>query len=92
MDTSDLPIADLRHLIERHFGADATHARMAISLVSFAYPKGLPREADLVFDARFFAKPALRSHIAHQSGLDPRSGPTSRPIRISRNFFHGSRN
>ena len=72
VDTSDLPIANLRHLIERHFGADATRAQMAISLVSFAYPKGLPREADLVFDARFLRNPSLRSHIAQQDGVGSR--------------------
>jgi RNase adapter protein RapZ len=74
VDTSDLPIANLRHLIERHFGADATHAQMAISLVSFAYPKGLPREADLVFDARFLRNPYYDPILRNRSGLDPDVG------------------
>ena len=74
VDTSDLPIANLRHLIERHFGADATHAQMAISLVSFAYPKGLPREADLVFDARFLRNPYYDPILRNKSGLDPDVG------------------
>ena len=74
VDTSDLPIANLRHLIERHFGADATHAQMAISLVSFAYPKGLPREADLVFDARFLRNPYYDPILRNKTGLDPDVG------------------
>jgi RNase adapter protein RapZ len=74
VDTSDLPIANLRHLIERHFGVEATHAQMAISLVSFAYPKGLPREADLVFDARFLRNPYYDPILRNKTGLDPDVG------------------
>jgi RNase adapter protein RapZ len=74
VDTSDLPIANLRRLIERHFGADAEAAQMAISLVSFAYPKGLPREADLVFDARFLRNPHYDPILRARTGLDPDVG------------------
>jgi UPF0042 nucleotide-binding protein len=73
VDTSDLPIANLRRIIERHFGprADADHAQMAVSLVSFAYPQGLPREADLVFDARFLRNPHYDPILRPRTGLDP---------------------
>ena len=65
VDTSDLPIGDLRRLIEQHFGTEHRwRQRLVVSLVSFAFPKGLPREADLVFDARFLRNPALRPDIA----------------------------
>ncbi len=74
VDTSDLPIANLRRLIERHFGADAGQAQMAVSLVSFAYPKGLPREADLVFDARFLRNPHYDPILREKTGLDPDVG------------------
>src|SRR6202012_4728911 len=39
VDPSGLPIANLRRLIERHFGSGADQARLAVSLISFAYPK-----------------------------------------------------
>ena len=55
VDTTALPLAALRRLIERSFGAGAPG--LAVSLLSFAYPAGLPREADLVFDARFLRNP-----------------------------------
>lgn len=74
VDTSGLPIASLRHLIERHFGADAGQAEMAVSLVSFAYPRGLPREADLVFDARFLRNPHYDPILRSKTGLDPDVG------------------
>lgn len=45
LDTSDLTLAGLRRLVEEHFGppGDVNDARMAVSLISFAYAKGLPR-------------------------------------------------
>jgi UPF0042 nucleotide-binding protein len=74
VDTSGLPIANLRRLIERHFGAGAEQAQLVVSLVSFAYPKGLPREADLVFDARFLRNPHYDPMLRSRTGLDPDVG------------------
>jgi UPF0042 nucleotide-binding protein len=74
IDTSGLPIANLRRLIERHFGADADQVQMAVSLMSFAYPKGLPREADLVFDARFLRNPHYDPILRAKTGLDAEVG------------------
>jgi UPF0042 nucleotide-binding protein len=74
VDTSGLPIARLRRLIERHFGADADQAQMVVSLISFAYPKGLPREADLVFDARFLRNPYYDPILRPKTGIDPDVG------------------
>ncbi len=70
VDTSGLPITNLRRLIERHFGAESGQARLAVSLVSFAYPRGLPREADLVFDARFLRNPHYDPILRPKTGLD----------------------
>jgi UPF0042 nucleotide-binding protein len=68
IDTSDLPLADLRRMIEGRFAPDAA-AGLAVSVLSFAYPKGLPREADLVFDVRFLRNPhydpVLRLSLIH---------------------------
>jgi len=74
VDTSGLPIANLRRLVERHFGAAAEQAQLVVSLISFAYPKGLPREADLVFDARFLRNPHYDPILRPRSGLDPAVG------------------
>ena len=55
----------LRRLIEQRFGGvSASGTGLTVSLMSFAYPRGLPREADLVFDARFLHNPHLRSPSA----------------------------
>lgn len=73
IDTSNLPLAGLRQLIEQHFGAGAGNeqSRMVVSLVSFAYPRGLPPEADLVFDARFLRNPHYVPILSPKTGLDP---------------------
>jgi len=76
IDTSSLPLPDLRQLIERHFGseADSGASRLVVSLVSFAYPKGLPPDADLVFDARFLRNPHYDPILRPRTGLDPDVG------------------
>jgi UPF0042 nucleotide-binding protein len=73
IDTSDLPPALLRQMIEDHYGPDASDdARpgLSVSLVSFAFPAGLPREADMVFDARFLRNPHYVAELRPGTGLD----------------------
>ena len=72
IDTSDLPLAALRPLIEGHFGAtSARHApALVVTLISFGYPQGLPKEADLVFDARFLRNPHYDPALRPHTGLD----------------------
>tara|TARA_B100001123_G_scaffold433697_1_gene558924 strand:- start:686 stop:1168 length:483 start_codon:yes stop_codon:yes gene_type:complete len=68
-DTTHLSIADLRQLVEGHFLADNT-APITISVVSFAFRLGLPREADLVFDVRFLKNPHYVEALRESSGLN----------------------
>ena len=72
-DTSGLPAAELRRLIESRFGG-GTGGGMAVSLVSFAYRGGLPPEADLVFDARFLRNPHYDPGLRSLTGLDQAVG------------------
>jgi UPF0042 nucleotide-binding protein len=68
IDTSQLTPARLRQLIAGHFGKSAT-AQPTLSVVSFAYRNGLPREADLVFDVRFLANPHYVEELRPLTGL-----------------------
>ena len=72
IDTSQLPLPRLRAIIEQNFGADAPG--LAVALISFAYPAGLPREADLVFDARFLRNPYYDPSLRPLCGRDPEVG------------------
>ncbi len=69
VDTSSLPLPKLRRLIEQHFGSGAPG--LGVALVSFAYPAGLPREADMVFDARFLRNPHYINTLRPLTGKNP---------------------
>lgn len=75
IDTSALSLPALRQLVERRFGAQLDDDnRLVVSLVSFAYRFGLPREADLVFDSRFLRNPHYDPILRPRTGLDPEVG------------------
>jgi UPF0042 nucleotide-binding protein len=70
LDTSLLPIPGLRGTIEQRFGLAAADAGMTVSLMSFAYSRGLPPDADLVFDVRFMRNPHYDPILRPGTGLD----------------------
>ena len=73
-DTSERSLAALRQWIDSNFGpgeGDISARGLAISLVSFGYPHGLPREADLVFDVRFLRNPHYDPLLRPLTGRDP---------------------
>ena len=78
LDTSELPLAELRRRIEQRFGPglaeDGTVPGMTLAVLSFAFPAGLPREADMVFDARFLRNPHYDPILRPQTGLEPAVG------------------
>jgi UPF0042 nucleotide-binding protein len=70
LDTSTLPVPTLRATIERRFGLAGDQAGMTVSLTSFAYTRGLPPDADLIFDVRFLRNPHYDPMLRHETGLD----------------------
>jgi UPF0042 nucleotide-binding protein len=75
IDTTELPAPALRRLIETSFADPAADDHgLSVTIQSFAYPAGLPREADLVFDARFLRNPHYESTLRALTGLDPAVG------------------
>jgi len=73
IDSSDLAIADLKRLMQGHFGLERQPG-LAIAVMSFSYRHGLPREADLVFDVRFLANPHYRAELRNLTGRDAAVG------------------
>ena len=69
IDTSRLAIPEFRRLMTRRFALDAG-PEMAVSVTSFSYRRGLPREADLVFDVRFLANPHYVERLRPRNGKD----------------------
>ena len=74
VDTSELPLPALRALIEARYRLGDAASALTVSLISFAYPAGLPCEADLVFDVRFLRNPHYRTDLRPLTGLDPAVG------------------
>ncbi len=71
IDTSELRPPELRQLIEaRYADLGGAGKSLTLGLVSFAFPAGLPREADMVFDARFLRNPFYDPILSPLTGLD----------------------
>ncbi|WP_207792249.1 RNase adapter RapZ [Polymorphobacter multimanifer] len=71
IDTSDLSVSDLRRRIAEQLG-QADRAGLTITLQSFGFAHGLPRNADLVFDMRFLANPHWDMALRPLTGEDAR--------------------
>ncbi len=74
LDTSELPLAELRLRIEERFrptlAGNGRAAGLTVAFASFAFPAGLPRDADMVFDARFLRNPHYDPILRPGTGLD----------------------
>ncbi len=68
-DTSDSSIHDLRRRLRSRYGEDSSDD-LLISILSFAYARGVPREADLVFDVRFLRNPHHDPQLRSRTGRD----------------------
>lgn len=70
IDTTFLTVSKLSSRLERFFKVNDKESILSISFISFGYRKGLPRDADLVFDVRFLENPYWVEELRVQSGND----------------------
>ncbi|MDI1283991.1 MAG: RNase adapter RapZ [Reyranella sp.] len=70
VDTSSLTPHALKQLLAGHF-ALGLRVGTRLSVMSFSFRRGLPREADLVFDARFLKNPHYEPTLKPLTGRDP---------------------
>lgn len=77
IDTSELNVHQLREEIE-HWFAPQGAARLALSVQSFSYKRGLPRAIDMVFDCRFLSNPHWQPELRP---LDGRDAPVADYVR-----------
>lgn len=68
VDTSNFSQTDLRNWVRGNFGKDKES--LQVTITSFSYKRGVPREADLVFDTRFLHNPFYEEQL---KSLDGRS-------------------
>ncbi|MGF1608990.1 MAG: RNase adapter RapZ [Kiloniellales bacterium] len=69
IDTSSLTPGDFRNILTGHLDLENAPG-MAVFVMSFSYRLGLPRAADMVFDARFLANPHYEAELRPLSGRD----------------------
>ncbi len=88
IDTSELNVHQLRRLIATEMGMAG--GRLTLLFESFAYRRGVPPDADFVFDARCLPNPHWDARLRPLSGKDapvrewleakPEVGAVSAPI------------
>lgn len=70
VDTSDMSPHDLRAEMERWFAPHGAQ-RLAVSIHSFSYKRGLPRALDMVLDCRFLRNPYWDAELRELDGRSP---------------------
>ena len=69
MDTSEMNVHQMRRQVTTAVGAGTTRG-MSLLFESFAYKRGLPADADFVFDARALPNPHWDARLRPLSGRD----------------------
>lgn len=70
IDTSVLTPQQFKQLLVGHF-ALGEKPGLRLAVTSFSFARGLPREADLVFDVRFLKNPHYEAALKPLTGRDP---------------------
>ena len=73
IDSSETSVHDLRHILEGYF-AVSPDENLIITLMSFGFRNGIPREADIVMDVRFLKNPHWEKALKPLTGLDKKVG------------------
>ncbi|WP_066583128.1 RNase adapter RapZ [Sphingomonas pruni] len=69
IDTTDLSSNELAQQVRATFGGDGL-GEPTLSVMSFGFARGVPRNADLVFDMRFLRNPHWDEKLRPGTGLD----------------------
>lgn len=70
IDTGSINTNQLRSRIVETFNEPGAAESMRVSLLSFGYSHGIPRDVDLVFDCRFLPNPHWIDELRPLTGLD----------------------
>lgn len=69
VDTTDDSVHQLRRTMSELFGLSQP-LEMTLTLMSFGYARGVPRDADMMFDMRFLKNPHWVEGLRVRTGLD----------------------
>ncbi len=69
-DTSHLTQTTLKGRIGAAYASDRRQQRLSVHVIAFGFKFGVPLDADLVFDVRFFLNPNYVPELKDRSGAD----------------------
>jgi UPF0042 nucleotide-binding protein len=72
METSDLTGAMLRRRVATEMLSPHGPTQLALTILTFGFKNGPPRDADLMFDVRFLPNPHYREDLRPLTGRDPK--------------------
>ncbi|HVD39751.1 MAG TPA: RNase adapter RapZ [Solirubrobacterales bacterium] len=70
IDTSDLTGAELRRQITEELLGQEETGKLALTLLTFGFKNGPPRDADLTLDVRFLPNPHYVDELRPKTGMD----------------------
>lgn len=70
IDTTVLKPRKLQQRLQELVTGSARDAALRVEVMSFGFKRGLPRQADLVFDVRFLTNPFYIEELKHHTGLE----------------------
>jgi UPF0042 nucleotide-binding protein len=71
IDTTDLNVHQLRNRITDQFSEERLQRPMRVTVTSFGYKNGIPRDTDLLFDVRFLPNPYWVPELRPLPGTEP---------------------
>lgn len=86
IDTSEMSPHELKAEIGLRFDRNDSE-RMAVSVQSFSYKRGLPRGLDMVFDCRFLSNPYWQVELRDKNGRDPEVSAYIQTDPVFADFF-----
>ncbi len=87
IDTSEYESLDLRRFIASHFARE--ERRMSLLITSFSFKRGVPRQADIMFDVRFLNNPHYEPDLKMLTGMDAKVGDYIEEDPDFKKFFDG---
>jgi len=73
IDTTDMAIKDCKRILQGTYALN-DEKQLSVFVTSFSFKKGIPREADLVFDVRFLRNPYYDTNLRALTGQDDQVG------------------
>jgi len=70
IDTTGLTVHQLRAEVVSLFGGDDPESGLSVTVMSFGFKHGLPRDVDMVLDIRFLPNPYWDEELRPLTGLD----------------------